>query len=676
MTLLEQADLGALCDPALFKFETTAELSPLLEPIGQEEALDVLQLAADIPHSRFNVFVYGADGTGRHAAVLNKLQSIATKMQTPDDWVYLFNFANPDCPLAVRLDAGNAPRLKSVVAAVLEDLADRIPSVLVSDEYQERRLAVEQTFQSREDDAFEVLVNQAEEQKVSVTKTATGFSIVPIWGDDIPDEGEVDVEITDEMDKALTFFQRKLEEFLATLPEIERQHREAISQLNSSMAEQAVILAMRPLFQSFGQTAQLTDYLNALRSDLIANADVFMSWDQARSETAFPMNNASIHSDRRFNRYAVNIITSGANDRGAPVLCVGKPSLTDIAGRIDHFSEQGALLTDFTQIKAGALHAANGGFLVLDAERLLADPLAWEVLKHCLKDERIHLRDSNDVIGGVLPSILDPEPIPLKVRVVLIGDIRLQRLISEIDPDFSRFFRLVSEFKPDVARTKPVLQKFARLLAKIAQDESLRPLTRDAVALLVELASRRAEDKAKLALDRGYIVDLLLEANLKAAREKQTSIVRSHIEQALSDRQKRGMATRETVLEQIKRNTHLIKLAGSEVGQINGLVVSEDGDFRFGSPMRITSRVRMGTGKLVDIEREVATGGPIYSKSVLILSGFIAGRYATDVPLSLSGGPLWLSSIMVSSKATVPLLPNFAPFSPPWRLCRSNSPLQ
>lgn len=639
-TAVPAAMLRAGCNPADLDFESTATLEPLEGLVGQDRAIEAIRLAATMRHRRFNLFVHGPEGTGRHSTSLKILTDEAAARPAPSDWVYVQNFANADKPRAISLPRGQALPLRAALAKLVEDLANDIPALFVSEDYQNRRMAIEQDFSSRHDTTLSQLREAAQARGVAILRTPMGFSLAPMHEGEVlkPDTiAELPESERAEIERRLEETQTELEEFLLSLPELEREHRQAVSRLNSEMAAVAVNAGLGKAIAPFTGIESLKDYFEAVRTDMIANADLFLTVGRGGDDGPFPAAKARVQDDPRFHRYMINVIV-GATDGaagGAPVVEETLPTLANLTGRIDYIATQGALVTDFTLIKPGALHRANGGFLILDARRVLSEPFAWDALKRCLETRAIHIITAADRLGLIATTTLEPEPIPLDVRVVLIGDRMLHLMLSELDPDFGEFFHVAAEFGDDMARTPDSTRLFARLTATVARREGLRPVTRDGVAALIDAATRAAEDQEKVSLRLNAVWDILREADHLAGQQKAEAIGADHIEAADRAAEHRMDRVRDRVQEMIERGTLLVSLKGSAVGQVNGLTVAEIGEARFGWPVRITARVRVGGGQVVDIEREVKLGGPIHSKAVLILSSFLATRYAPDTPLSL-----------------------------------------
>lgn len=645
-TALGPGELRAECDPAALPFDTTAALEPLEGLIGQDRAVEAIRLAASIRHRRFNLFVHGPEGSGRHSTVLRLLQEEAATRPAPQDWIYVQNFDQPDRPRAIALPRGLAPKLRAAMTGLVEGLAAHIPALFISEDYQNRRMAIDQEFSGRHEAAFDTLRTAAQARNVAIIRTPMGFSLAPMHDGEVLKADVMAALAEDErlrIEKDVEATQHDLEEFLISLPELEREHRAAVARLNSEMAEVAVDAGLAEATADFRSIAALDSHFTALRADLIANADLFLLVGKGEDDSPFPAGKLKVRDDPRFHRYAVNVVVTqpDGDAEGAPVVVETLPTLANLTGRIDYTPIQGALLTDFTMIRSGALHRANGGFLIVDARRVLSEPLAWDALKRCLETASVHVITAEDRLGLISTTTLEPEPIPLDVRVVLVGDRMLHLLLSQYDPDFSEHFRVAAEFGDDMPRTNESLLLFARLVATISRREGLRAVSRDGVAALADAATRAAEDQEKLSLRMGAVWDILREADHLAALEKAPAVTATHVEAAVAAAERRMSLTRDRMQEMIARGSILISTKGAQIGQVNGLTVADLGEARFGWPARITARVRMGSGKVVDIERESKMGGPIHSKAVMILTSFLVTRYVPDTPLSL-----WASLVL------------------------------
>jgi len=652
-TALGPAALRAVCDPAQFTFATTADLEPLPVLIGQERAIGAISLSAGIRHKRFNLFVSGPQGTGRHSAVLRMLEEEAAARPAPSDWVYVHNFDDSDRPRAIALPRGTAQPFRLAMQVLVDDLANDIPALFDSEEYQSRRAAIEQEFGSRHETAFSGLGEKARERGVAVLRTPMGFAIAAMKDGEVlkPDAfAKLPEAERKDIEKKVAQTQAEMETLLKSVPHMEKEHRQAVGALNAEMAEKAVDAALTEVTRRFARIDPLRDYLAAVRRDLISNATMFLQAGKKEDDGPFPVAAAKVHAEPQFHRYAVNVMIAhpSENDTGAPVVIETLPTQANLTGRVEHMSMMGTLVTDFTLIKPGALHRANGGFLVLDAAKVLGEPFAWEALKRCLETGEIKIISPAERLGLMATTTLDPDPIPLDVRVALVGDRLLHMLLTAYDPEFGELFKVTADFDDDMARTPEAMALFARMVATLAARERLRPVTPDGVAALIDAATRAADDQEKLSLRIGGLWDLLREADHLAGLAGVPAVSGDHVEDARKAAEHRADRVRSRVQEMIARDTIMIATRGSVVGQVNGLTVASAGSMSFGAPVRITARVRMGAGKVLDIEREVKLGGPIHSKGVLILSGYLATHYAEDVPLSL-----WASLVFEQSYAGV-----------------------
>lgn len=668
------------CDPSAFTFKTTKELKDIEGLIGQERAMDAVRLSARISHRDFNLFVLGPSGTGRHRAVEKLLGEQAGKRPIPCDWAYVNNFDAPHKPHALRLPAGMAEQLKSAMEELVDDMAVEIPALFESEDYQTQRRSIEQEFGERHETAFSDFVDHAKEQNVAVLRTPVGFALAALQGGDVI-KPEVFEKLGQDEQDAITSkietLQEELSAVLKTFPALEKEHRRRLEKLHAELAEQAVAGQIKQVQQKFLGVEPIKEYLEAVRGDMVTNAELFLQVRQGGDQGPFPQAILKFHREPIFQRYAVNVMVSHNGDKGegAPLEKESLPTLGNLTGRIEHVSDMGALMTNFTLIKPGALHRANGGYLVMDARRLLSEPFAWDALKRCLDNKAISITSMSERLSLVSTTSLEPDPIPLDVRIVLIGDRYLHALLVMFDPDFSALFKVQADFEQDVERTPKTLQLFARLIAASARHDGLRPLTATAVARLLDEAVRMAEDSKRLSLKLGALADILREAEYYAGEAKRDTINKADVEQAIKQAEYRASRIRDRSQEMITRNTILIKTSGKDVGQINGLSVIDLGTHRFGRPSRITARVRVGAGKVVDIEREVELGGPLHSKGVFILSGYLATHYALDVPLSLQASIVFEQSYggvdgdsassaelyaLLSALSGVPILQSFA----------------
>jgi len=633
--------LRRCCDAAGFSFESTAELADLDGVIGQDRALEAIRFGIGIKRQGFNLFALGPSGVGKEHILRRSIADRAAHEPVPDDWCYLNNFDEPHKPDAVRLPPGRALPFRRDMEWLVDELKAAIPAAFESEDYRHRKEVLEGELKERHESAFGALQQKALTKNVGLIRTPVGLALAPLRGGEVikPDEFERLPETEREAIKHdIQELQSELEALLRQVPLWEREQRERLRTINREVTSFAVRGLIDEVRGRNRDIPAALEYLDKVQADIIDNAYAILRLASAQPGEGAPVPpGVSGGGDAAlFRRYQINVVVSHAPGEGAPVVFEDHPSFENLVGRVEYLSQFGTLITDFNLIKAGALHRANGGYLVLDARRLLLQPFAWEELKRALRARLIRIQSIGQLTGLVSTVSLEPEPIPLDVKVVLMGDRMLYYLLSRLDPDFHELFKVPADFDERTLLSDDSRMLYARMVATIARREKLRPLDRDAVARVIERAARLAEDSERLTTHLEGIADLLREADFWASEAGANHVNGAHVLRAIEARTRRSDRVRERMQEEIERGTILIDTKGSVVGQVNGLSVIQLDDFAFGRPSRITARVRLGRGQVVDIEREVALGGPIHSKGVLILSSYLAARYAADKPLSLN----------------------------------------
>ncbi|HLS69255.1 MAG TPA: ATP-binding protein [Kiloniellales bacterium] len=621
-------------DPGAFSFETTAELEPLEGFIGQERAQEAIEFGTAINRSGFNLFVLGTPGTGRRTALQSYLSRLASNKPAPQDWIYVNDFKSPQKPKALSLPTGRANAFRDAMEAALEELVGTLPGVFDSDEYRRRRRALDAEFEEAQEKALEGLREEAGKRDVALLRTQMGFALAPMRDGQVvkPEVFKAWSEAErQEAQEAIAELQDKLRGVLENMPRLDKQRREQLRALNREFAAIAVDQSLEDVRKSFGDLAKIGEHLDAVRSDLVENAEQLLPNPAAEAQPQPPTGRPELR------RYQVNVVVSnGQEGGGAPVVEEENPTLPNLVGRIEHLQQMGALVTDFLMIKSGALHRANGGYLLLDARRVLMQPAAWEALKRALRSGEIRIESLGEHFSLISTVSLEPQAIPFSAKVVLFGDRLVYHLLCQLDPDFPETFKVAADFDEEMERNEEGDRKYARLLAGLARREDLLHFDRSGVARLLEYASRRAEDAKRLSIRLRPIIDLAREADHVARTAGAATIGAEHVRQAEEAAIRRHDRVRERSMEATLRDILLVDTEGAKVGQINGLTVLSLGSFAFGRPARITARVRLGTGKLVDIEREAELGGRLHSKGVMILSGLLNARYAPDWPVALA----------------------------------------
>ena len=640
-TLVPVEKLRRTFDAAALSFATTAELEPVQGLIGQDRALRAIRFGVGIRQDDFNLFVLGPPESGKSTAVQSYLKDKAASEPSPSDWAYVNNFADPEKPKALRLPTGRAPRLARAMVETVEELKTALPSMFESQDYQSRRRAIDEQVRGGQESAFEELNERAKGQGIAILRTPTGFAMAPMHEGKVikPDVYEtLAKEARDEFETKINALQKDLATILEQMPRTEKDRRTRLQSLNEEMAEIVVRQAIADVEAEFADLAEVTAYLAEAKKEFIRNVGLFLGQGEEgeNNENQIVAQVVDAEHDVRFRRFMVNVMVSNGHAAGAPIVEEINPIHGNLMGRVEHIPRMGALLTDFLLIRPGALHRANGGYILLDARKLLTSPFAYEALKRALKAREIRIEAPAESMGLVSTQSLQPDAIPLAVKVILFGDRQLYYMLMQADPDFSRVFKVQADFDETIDRNAQNYNDYARLIASIVDMHGVRHVDASGVARLIEQASRLADDSEKLSIEIGRIADIVREADFWAAEAGRSVITRADVSQAIEEQIQRADRVRDKTQESFAREIMLLDVSGAKVGQINGLSVLSVGNFAFGRPSRITARVRLGAGKVTDIEREVELGGPLHSKGVMILWGYLAGKFAEDVPLAMA----------------------------------------
>ena len=639
---VQRLDPAVLCwrvDPEQFSFTTTAELEDLAQIIGQARATEAIQFGIGIRREGYNLFVLGPPGTGRHAIVRRFLEEQAAREQPPTDWCYVNNFDQPHKPRALRLPPGIGVKLRQDMERVLEDLKGAIPAAFENEEYRARRQELEERLKERHEQAFEELRKQAEVHHIALIRTPAGMAFAPTRKGEVlsPEEFQKLPEAEQKrIEAVIATLQESLEKIIHQLPQWKRESQQRIRDLDRDVTMAAVGHLIAELRKEYAALPEVLDYLDAVQQAVIENADDFKHTEEGPELSLFGISISRAGRAPSLRQYQVNVLVDHGATRGAPVVYEDSPAYQELIGRVEHQAQMGALLTDFTLIKPGALHRANGGYLVLDARKVLLQPYAWEGLKRCLSAREIRIESLGQMLSLISTVSLEPAPIPLNVKVVLLGERILYYLLYHFDPDFRELFKVAADFEESMHREPESPLLYARLIATLARRDNLLPLDRGACARVIEQAARLVADMERLSIRVQDITDLLREADHWARAAGRDVVTRDDVQRAVDARIRRSDRVRERMQDEIRRATILIDTAGARTGQVNGLSVVQLGELAFGHPSRLTARVRLGKGEVLDIQREVELSGPIHSKGVLILAGFLGARYCAERPLALS----------------------------------------
>ncbi len=634
---LEPERLRRRIDPEAFPFETTAELPPRRKPLGQDRAVKALEFGLGVESHGYNIFVLGPPGAGKQTTTLTLVQEVARTRPPPGDWVYVYNFDNEERPRAIELPAGMGEAFRQDVEALIQSLRTEIPKAFSGEDYEKRKAAVLKRAQEDKARAFRELEAAANERGFLVQRSADGVALVytregaPVSQEDfenLPEEEQKAVQ------EARAFLQVKLREAIERVKAVDRAAKEEIRALERHIALSAVGQEIEALVEKYQAHPRVVEHLKAIEKDVIENLEEFRSGGQEGPPLPFPFRAPGLEA--RVRRYQVNVLVNNRDLEHAPVVYESNPTYHNLVGRIEHHVQLGAFVTDFTLIKAGAFHRANGGYLVLNARDVLIHPFAYDALKRVLKDQEIRMEEIGEQFRLISTTTLKPEPIPARLKVVLLGTPWIYYLLQRYDEDFAKLFKVKGEFSDDMELNEDNQMAYAFLIASHCNEEGLLPFHRDAVARVVEHGLRSAEHQNRLATHYLEITDLVREAHHWARTEGEAVVRARHVEKAIAEKVHRSNYLEELIQRMIEEGTLLIDTEGTAVGQVNGLSVYDLGDYVFAKPSRVTAKIFLGKEGLVNIERESDLGGRIHNKGVLILQGYFGSRYARRFPISFA----------------------------------------
>ncbi len=621
---------------------STEELADLAGMIGQERAVEAIRFGIGMDRPGYNIFALGPQGLHKHQVVRHHLADEAARREVPPDRCHVNNFQEPHKPVVLKLPAGRGADFKRDTDHLVNELQPALRAAFESEEYRTRRQMLQQELQDQQQRVVSEIEQEAEQRDITLQRTPAGFAFAPVREGEVM-SGQEFHQLPDDEQKRIREdiedLQNRLQEALQQMPDWVKQTREKVRKLNEETASYAVGHLIEGLKRKYDPLRNVQAHLDRVKDDVVENVDTIMASAQQEQQGGPQLGQAAAISQQAeslMRRYRVNLLVDNAECEAAPVVYEDEPSYDRLIGRIEHRAEMGALTTDFHLIRAGALHRANGGYLILDVRKVLMKPMAWEALKRCLRAREIRVEPAYQALGLFSTVSLEPEPIPLDLKVVLIGDRMLYYLLSELDPDFQGLFKVAADFEERTDLTPDNRKLYAQMIATLARRNELAPLAPDGVARVMEHAARLASDQQKLSIEVESVADLLREADYQARARDENPIGAGAVDAAVAARERRLGRLRERLQEEIERDTILVDTEGQQVGQINALTVLSLGGYAFGRPTRVTAQIGLGGGKVVDIEREVELGGPIHSKGVLILSGFLNARFAREQPLSLA----------------------------------------
>lgn len=640
-TELTPEQLRNLCDPQSFHFTCTAELIPLQEVIGQDRAVHAISFGIDIKTAGYHLYALGPTGTGKTTILQKFLEREAAGRPVPDDWLYMHNFSNPDKPRALRLPAGTGRKLQKDMDKLVEELRGDVPQAFESAEYTRQHEQLGEELRRQSDELLNEVDQFARTQGLAVVQTPQGLLIAPFHDGEMmtPEEiNHLDEATQKRIEEGQHVVQEHLRDAMRQMQQFQRSLRERRDELDRQTVSLVVEHYLDELKERYQAFVPVVKLLDEIRADIMKNVGAFRQMGQVEQMKAAEIPMAAMIGRQlpSFEEYRVNLIVDNAETSGAPVIVTRNPSYHNLVGRIEQQGQFGMLVTSFNMIKSGLLHKANGGYLMIDVRDLLTKPLAYEGLKRALKNTIVEIESLGEAYGLFATRTLDPEPIPLEIKVVLIGDPMIYYTLYSLDHDFQELFKVKVDFSVEMDRTPESTEQYARFIATVCQEEGLLPFDPSGVAKVVEHGSRLVSNQRKLVTKFGDVVDLIRQSHFWASKSGHALVTGDDVKRSIEEKVYRSNHLQERLQEAITDGTLLVDIAGSYVGQGNGLAVLSLGDYAFGRPSRITARYHVGNAGVVNIDREVKLGGPIHNKGAMIIASYLGGKYATQVPLALS----------------------------------------
>ena len=634
---LNYKDLKLTCNPNVFKFETTEELEPIQEGIGQDRGIKALEFGIQVDVKGYNLYLEGPSGVGKTMYTKNYLDKIATKKKVPSDWCYIYNFENPNEPIAVELPAGQGKEFKDAMDGFIKEIKKDIKKTFNADDFEKEKALIRQEYETKRAALLEKLNTDAAKYKFAVKSAQNGIYMTPIVdGKPIEEEefDKLDETVRQEYEQNSLIVQEQIMNVIGQIKEIERQSDKKISEWQSNVALLTVNVHINYLKSKYKRNKKINKFLTDVKQDVLRNIPTFLEED-SKEHIAAQQNPTTRKMDPTLN-YRVNLFVDNSNREGAPVIMDTNYSYHNIFGSLEYENYYGALKTDHTMLKAGLMQKANGGYIIFQAKDLLANGMCYEALKKALRVKNIAIENTADQRSSMVLVSLKPEPIPLNLKVILIGNANIYQTLLSMDSDFRKLFKIKVEFEDDAPITNDNLNKLARIIHGFCAYEGLPHLDRSAMAKLVEYASKLAGSHHKVSTRFDDLMQVVGEAATWAKISKSKVVTEKFVQKALDERIDRVKKYDEKYVEMIRDNSLLINTSGFEVGTLNGLTIMSMGDYSFGKPAKITVNTYTGKSGVVNIEREVEISGPSHSKGVLILTGYLGEMFAQDIPLCLT----------------------------------------
>ena len=636
---LSYKDLKMTCNTNIFDFETTEELEPIQSGIGQDRGIKALEFGLQVNVKGYNLYLEGPSGVGKTMYTKNYLDKIASKQRPPHDWCYIYNFDNPNEPIAVDLPAGQGKEFKEAMEGFIKEIKKDIKKTFNNDDFEKEKALIKQEFETKRSALLEQLNKEASKYDFQVKTAQNGIYMMPVVDGKAIEEEEfdkLDEEIKKQYEEKSTIVQEQIMNVIGQIKEIERLSDKKISEWQSNIALLTVNVHINYLKSKYKRYKKINQFLTNIKQDILKNISAFLDTDENKNQQAqVPQNPMNKKQDPCLN-YRVNLFVDNSNREGAPVIMDSNYSFNNIFGTIEYENYYGSLKTDHTMLKPGLLQQANGGYIVFQAKDLLANPACYENLKKALRVKKVGIENVSEQRSSMVLVSLKPEPIPLDLKVILIGNDSIYQTLLAMDSDFRKLFKIKVEFEETAAISKENVNKLAQIIHGFCENEELPHLDKDAMARLIEYASKLAGSHNKISTRFNDLIQVVGEAATWAKISRSKTVTAKFIDKALEQRVERVKKYDERYMEMIKENTLLINTSGFEVGQLNGLTVLTIGDYSFGKPAKITVNTYTGKSGIVNIEREIDISGPSHSKGVYILSGYLGEMFAQDIPLCLT----------------------------------------
>ena len=635
---LSYKDLKHTCDSKIFDFTTTDELEPIITGIGQERGIKALEFGLNVDSNGYNLYIEGPYGVGKTSYTKNALQTISKKKKVPNDWCYIYNFDNPNEPLAVSLPAGQGKEFETDMHTFINDIKVDIKNTFNNEDFEKEKNLIKQEFQNKRELLLQELNKKSAEYGFQVKSAQNGIYMMPVIdGKPIVEEefNKLDEKIRKEFEDKSSIVQEHIMQAIGEIKSIERESDKRVEEWQANIALLTINTHLNTIKNKYKKEKRIVKFLDDVKTDILKNIDCFIT-DQTSTKSQTPQQMSRPELQKPWLNYRVNLFVDNSKLDGAPVIADTNYSYHNIFGKLEYENYYGALKTDFTMLKPGLLHIANGGYLIFQANDLLTNSLCYDALKKVLRSKQLGIENAADPRSSMVMISLKPEPIPLYLKVILIGDENIYQTLLAMDPDFRKLFKMKVEFADDAPMNKDNANKLARFVKGYCEHEHLPPLDNTAMAKIVEYASKLADDQTKLSTRFTDLSQIVAEAATWAKLSRAKIITGEFITKALTEKTNRVRKYDEKYVEMIKEHTLLIDTTGEKVGQINGLTIMNVGDYTFGKPVKITANTYTGKNGVINIEREVELSGSTHSKGILILSAYIGEMFAQDIPLSLT----------------------------------------